>query len=84
MQYGYEKRNGSGNRRSGKQGVNQISHIANYKQVGLGDVVENTLKKFGVTENRFKSWFNLEECNCKKRKKWLNKLFKWHYKNYKG
>ena len=41
-----------------KQGVNQISHIANYKQIGLGDVVENTLKKFGVTEDRFKKWFN--------------------------
>jgi len=67
-----------------KQGLNQISHIANYKQIGLGDVVESTLKKFGVTEDRFRNWFNLEECDCKKRKKWLNKLFTWHYKNYKG
>tara|TARA_R110000796_G_scaffold17226_3_gene53183 strand:+ start:2800 stop:3048 length:249 start_codon:yes stop_codon:yes gene_type:complete len=67
-----------------KKGINQISHIANYKQIGLGDVVESTLKKFGVTEDKFKSWFNLKECDCKKRKKWLNKIFTWHYKNYKG
>ena len=44
---------------------------------GLGDVVEATLTKFGVTQERFKEWFNLEECNCTKRKKWLNNLFSW-------
>jgi hypothetical protein len=31
---------------------------------GLGDVVESTLQKFGITEERFKEWFNLKECNC--------------------
>lgn len=45
--------------------------------VGLGDLVESTLNKFGVTEERFKQWFNLKECNCKERKKWLNNLFSW-------
>jgi len=44
---------------------------------GLGDVVEDTLKKFGVTEERFKQWFNLKECGCSKRKKWLNGIFSW-------
>ena len=44
---------------------------------GLGDVVEDTLKFFGVTEDRFKQWFNLQECNCSARKKWLNNLFSW-------
>jgi hypothetical protein len=44
---------------------------------GLGDVVEETLKRLGVTEERFKSWFNLDECNCDKRKQWLNKVFSW-------
>ena len=44
---------------------------------GLGDLVEETLQKFGITEERFKQWFNLKECNCTKRKKWLNGLFKW-------
>ena len=45
--------------------------------VGLGDVVESTLQSFGITEERFKRWFNLRECNCNKRKKWLNNLFSW-------
>ena len=45
---------------------------------GLGDVVESTLQTFGITEERFKAWFNLNECNCAKRKKWLNNLFSWH------
>ena len=44
---------------------------------GLGDVVESTLSTFGITEERFKAWFNLKECNCNKRKKWLNNLFSW-------
>ena len=47
---------------------------------GLGDLVETTLKTFGVTEERFKTWFNLKECNCKKRKRWLNNLFSWRKK----
>tara|TARA_Y100000114_G_C11702110_1_gene298963 strand:- start:412 stop:660 length:249 start_codon:yes stop_codon:yes gene_type:complete len=47
---------------------------------GLGDLVETTLKTFGVTEERFKSWFNLKECNCKERKRWLNNLFSWRNK----
>jgi len=48
---------------------------------GLGDVVESTLNKFGITEERFKAWFNLRECNCKERKKFLNNLFSWRNKN---
>ena len=48
--------------------------------VGLGDVVESTLQAFGITEERFKAWFKLEECNCSKRKKWLNNLFSWRKK----
>jgi hypothetical protein len=48
---------------------------------GLGDVVESTLQTFGVTEERFKAWFNLKECNCSKRKKWLNNLFSWKKKS---
>ena len=45
--------------------------------VGLGDIVESTLQSFGITEHKFKRWFNLKECNCTKRKKWLNNLFSW-------
>ena len=45
--------------------------------VGLGDIVESTLQSFGITEDKFKRWFNLKECNCTKSKKWLNNLFSW-------
>ena len=48
---------------------------------GLGDLVEATLNKFGITEERFKEWFNLKECSCKERKKFLNNLFSWRNKN---
>jgi hypothetical protein len=47
---------------------------------GLGDVLESTLTKFGITQERYKSWFGLEECGCTERKKWLNGLFSWHTK----
>lgn len=51
------------------------------EMTGLGDVVEETLERFGITEERFKSFFNLKECNCSRRKKFLNNLFSWHKKN---
>ena len=53
----------------------------NYEEVvGLGDMVESTLKRLGITEERFRSWFNLRECNCSKRKKWLNNVLSWRKK----
>ena len=61
-----------------KQGVNFNTREEDY--TGLGDVVENVLNTFGITQERFKSWFNLKECNCNKRKKWLNNLFSWKKK----
>lgn len=48
---------------------------------GLGDIVESTLQSFGITEERFKQWFQLSECGCKERKKWLNNLFSWKKSN---
>ncbi|NBT49607.1 MAG: hypothetical protein EBT07_17700 [Actinobacteria bacterium] len=48
---------------------------------GLGDVVESVLTKFGITEQRYKEWFSLEECNCTRRKEWLNNFFSWQKKN---
>ena len=54
-----------------------IKHNDYYNE-GLGDVVEATLKQFGITEERFKDWFGLQECGCMGRKKWLNSLFHWH------
>jgi len=61
-----------------RQGVNFNTKEGEY--VGLGDVVQSTLEAFGITEERFKQWFNLKECNCAKRKKWLNNLFSWRKK----
>lgn len=58
-----------------KKGINFNTKEDEY--TGLGDVVERTLQTFGITEERFKTWFNLKECNCSKRKKWLNNLFSW-------
>ena len=54
-----------------------IKHNDDYDIVGLGDVVESVLTNMGITQERFKEWFNLKECNCNKRKKWLNNLFSW-------
>ena len=56
--------------------VNQYK-LPNGKE-GLGDVVEAALTKLGITEQRFKDFFGLKECNCTKRKQWLNGLFSWH------
>jgi hypothetical protein len=60
-----------------KQGIKPNSHLDPTITVGLGDVIESTLQTFGITEERFKEWFNLKECNCSKRKAWLNSIFSW-------
>lgn len=61
-----------------KEGIYKDDYLrSNVDKVGLGDVIESTLKKFGITEERFKEWFNLKECNCSKRKIWLNSIFSW-------
>lgn len=44
---------------------------------GLGDLVEATLSKFGVTQERFQEWTGLQGCGCEARKKWLNSLVSW-------
>jgi hypothetical protein len=54
-----------------------INYTDNYETVGVGDIVESVLNKFGITQDRFKKFFSIEECNCTKRKKWLNGLFSW-------
>lgn len=57
------------------QGVNYNSKEE--EVVGLGDIVEATLTRLGITQERFKEWFGLRECNCTERKKFLNNLFSW-------
>lgn len=59
-----------------KRGIDVNAHQGNSSK-GLGDVVEQVLTQFGITEDKFKKWFNLKECGCSKRKKWLNGLFSW-------
>jgi hypothetical protein len=59
------------------RGIGVNSHMLRDDRKGLGDAVEDVLKKFGITEERFKKWFNLRECGCSQRKKWLNGLFNW-------
>lgn len=57
-------------------GIDKNAHIKN-EVVGLGDVVESALQSVGITEERFKQFFNLKECNCSKRKAWLNSILSW-------
>tara|TARA_Y100001938_G_scaffold136124_1_gene198609 strand:- start:294 stop:539 length:246 start_codon:yes stop_codon:yes gene_type:complete len=61
-----------------KQGVK--FNTRETEMTGLGDIVESTLNSFGITQERFKQWFNLKDCNCNERKKWLNNLFSWRNK----
>jgi hypothetical protein len=59
-----------------KQGISPTSHT-DPNMTGLGDIVENVLTSMGITQERFKEWFGLAECNCTKRKAYLNNLFYW-------
>lgn len=58
-----------------QQGIN--FNTREQDREGLGDIVEATLQKFGITEEKFQAWFNLSGCNCQARKKWLNNIFSW-------
>lgn len=57
-----------------------LRHNDDYDIVGVGDVVESILTKFGITQESFQRWFSLSECNCTERKKWLNGVFHWRMK----
>ncbi len=62
---------------------NEINPFISQEEIekkGLGDVVEDVLTKFGITQERYKKWLNLEECDCTKRKEWLNNFFSWKVK----
>ena len=60
-----------------QKGIGSKTSLEEIERVGLGDFIELTLEKFGVTQERFKKWFNLKECDCTKRKKYLNNIFSW-------
>lgn len=57
-----------------------VKHNDDYDIVGVGDVVEQVLTKFGITQERFRAFFKLQECDCNKRKEWLNGIFYWRSK----
>jgi len=59
------------------KGIGSKTSLEELETRGLGDVIESTLEKFGVTQERFKEWFDLKECNCTKRKKYLNNILSW-------
>jgi len=63
-----------------ENGIGSRTSLEELETRGLGDVIESTLEKFGVTQERFKEWFDLKECNCTKRKKYLNNIFSWKIK----
>ncbi len=60
-----------------QKGIGSKTSLEEIERVGLGDFIELTLEKFGVTQERFKEWFNLKECDCTKRKKYLNNILSW-------
>jgi len=59
------------------RGIKMHETPQEYDEVGLGDAMETILTNMGVTQERYKEWFNLEECNCTRRKQWLNKMLSW-------
>jgi len=59
-----------------KIGVTPNSHMIN-NVPNLKEVIDNTLTSSGITQERFLEWFSLKECNCTKRKAWLNSIFRW-------
>jgi hypothetical protein len=60
-----------------RNGINEGTQAREIQTRGLGDVVEATLQKFGITQERYKEWFGLAECNCTKRKQFLNGVLSW-------
>jgi hypothetical protein len=59
-----------------KVGVTPNSHIMN-NIANLKQIIDNTLSANGISQERFKEWFGLKECNCTKRKAWLNSILSW-------
>mgnify|MGYP003129016748 CR=1 FL=1 len=42
---------------------------------GLGDTIEKTLSKFGITSKLIEKIMGTKGCGCNERKDWLNKIF---------
>ena len=53
-------------------------NLTNYKfkdPEGVGDTIENALRKFGITEDMVEKIMGIGGCNCGKRRNFLNKIF---------
>lgn len=48
---------------------------------GLGDTIEKTLSKFGITSEKIEKILGGRGCGCSERKKWFNKIFKYRGTN---
>jgi len=73
-------------RKKEEKGLNEaMSEIQSRSQGadmdGLGDLVENVLTKFGITQEKVQSALGTPDCGCSKRKQFLNRLFPFARKN---
>lgn len=50
---------------------------------GLGDTIEKTLSKFGITSKIVEKIMGTKGCGCNERKDWLNKIFPYSKKKKK-
>ena len=41
----------------------------------MGTLIEKILSSIGITQERLKRFFGIEDCGCENRKNWLNKIF---------
>ena len=62
-----------------EQGIDHRDHETDDqdKKTGLGDVIEASLTKLGITQETFRSMLGLRECSCTERKRWLNNILSW-------
>ena len=51
------------------------------RPIGFGDIAESILSTLGITEERFKTIFGLDECRCQQRKQWLNDFVTLYWKD---
>jgi len=57
------------------------SHAEDRK--GLGDTIEKTFSKFGITSKVIEKIMGTKGCGCNERKNWLNKIFPYNKKKKK-
>jgi|TARA_B100001939_G_scaffold189616_1_gene163218 hypothetical protein len=58
-----------------EEGIDSEHSIFPENEEGLGTAIESALSKMGITPERIQRVFGINECGCKERKKYLNRLF---------